>query len=145
MLQKASLMLVCGGACYTGRGRGRMHIQYVEIGNFRKLQAVRIDFAEETTVFVGANNSGKTSAMVALRHFLVERTEFSVNDFTLSHWEKIDSAATAWEKQVPGAEDPTFDWGPVLPHLDVWLNVPMDELHYVQKILPTLDWTGEHI
>lgn len=42
-----------------------MHIEHVEIGNFRKLQSVRVDFAEATTVFVGANNSGKTSAMVA--------------------------------------------------------------------------------
>lgn len=44
-----------------------MHIKHVEIGNFRKLKTVRIDFASETTIFVGANNSGKTSAMVALR------------------------------------------------------------------------------
>ncbi|NRD55681.1 AAA family ATPase [Corallococcus exiguus] len=122
-----------------------MHIQHVEIGNFRKLQAVRIDFSEETTVFVGANNSGKTSAMVALRHFLVDRTEFSVNDFTLSHWTLLDAAAAAWEKPVPGVNEQAFDWGLVLPHLDVWLNVPADELHYVQKILPTLDWAGEHI
>jgi len=122
-----------------------MHIQHVEIGNFRKLQAVRVDFAEETTVFVGANNSGKTSAMVALRHFLLHRTEFSINDFTLSHWAKLDAAAIAWEKHVPGDEEPQFDWGAVLPHLDVWLNVPTDELHYVQKILPTLDWEGDLI
>ena len=44
-----------------------MHIQHIEVGNFRKLKAVRIDFSETSTVFVGANNSGKTSAMVALR------------------------------------------------------------------------------
>lgn len=36
-----------------------MYIEHVEIGNFRKLQSVRVDFAEATTVFVGANNSGK--------------------------------------------------------------------------------------
>jgi len=121
-----------------------MHIQHVEIGNFRKLQAVRVDFSEETTVFVGANNSGKTSAMVALRHFLVDRTDFSINDFTLSHWAKLDAMAIAWEANVSGEED-IFDWGAVLPHLDVWLNVPTGELHYVQKILPTLDWAGENI
>jgi predicted ATP-dependent endonuclease of OLD family len=46
-----------------------MHIQHIEVGNFRKLKAVRIDFSETNTVFVGANNSGKTSAMVALRRF----------------------------------------------------------------------------
>lgn len=122
-----------------------MHIQHVEIGNFRKLQAVRIDFAEETTVFVGANNSGKTSAMVALRHFLVDRTGFSINDFTLSHWAKLDAMAIGWEANVASEVESQFDWGAVLPHLDVWLSVPKEELHYVQKILPTLDWAGEHI
>ena len=122
-----------------------MHIQHVEIGNFRKLQAVRVDFAEQTTVFVGANNSGKTSAMVALRHFLVARTDFSINDFTLSHWAKLDAMAIAWETSIPGEEEAEFDWGEVLPQLDVWLNVPTEDLHYVQKILPTLDWAGAHI
>lgn len=122
-----------------------MHIQHVEIGNFRKLQAVRVDFAEETTVFVGANNSGKTSAMVALRHFLVDRTDFSINDFTLTHWAALDAMASAWEKHLPGEEEEAFDWGAVLPHLDVWLNVPMEDLHFVQKILPTLDWAGAYI
>jgi predicted ATP-dependent endonuclease of OLD family len=121
-----------------------MHIQHVEIGNFRKLQAVRIDFAEETTVFVGANNSGKTSAMTALRRFLVNRTEFSINDFTLCHWAKLDAIAIAWE-QITAEDEEPFDWGTVLPHLDVWLNVPIEDLHYVQRILPTLDWAGEVI
>jgi predicted ATP-dependent endonuclease of OLD family len=122
-----------------------MHIQHVEIGNFRKLQAVRVDFSETTTIFVGANNSGKTSAMVALRQFLVDRYSFSVNDFTLTHWPTIDAAGAQWE--APPAEPPArpFDWGSVCPYLDVWLNVPTEEIHYVQKLLPTLDWNGEHI
>ena len=122
-----------------------MHIQHIEIGNFRKLQAVRVDFAEQTTVFVGANNSGKTSAMVALRHFLVDRTDFSINDITLSHWAKLDAMAIAWEASIPGEEGADFNWGEALPHLDVWLNVPTEDLHYVQKILPSLDWAGEYI
>lgn len=122
-----------------------MHIQHIEIGNFRKLQAVRVDFAEETTIFVGANNSGKTSAMVALRHFLIDRNDFSINDFTLSHWARLDAMASALETLVLGDEEPEFNWGEVLPHLDVWLNVPKEDLHHVQKILPTLDWAGEYI
>jgi predicted ATP-dependent endonuclease of OLD family len=119
-----------------------MHIEHVEIGNFRKLQSVRVDFSEETTVFVGANNSGKTSAMVALRHFLVDRTDFSINDFTLSNWAKLDALGTSF---VAGEDEQAFDWGAVLPHLDLWLNVPLADLHYVQKILPTLDWAGAPI
>jgi hypothetical protein len=46
-----------------------MYIQRFEIGNFRKLKAIRVDFATDKTVFVGANNSGKSSAMLALRRF----------------------------------------------------------------------------
>ena len=122
-----------------------MHIEHVEIGNFRKLHRVRVDFAEKTTVFVGANNSGKTSAMVALRCFLVDRTDFSINDFTLSNWSKLDAMASLWETPTPGKEEQKFDWDAVLPHLDVWLNVPMEDLHFVQKILPTLDWNGAPI
>ncbi|CAN7772898.1 AAA family ATPase [Variovorax sp. LjRoot175] len=122
-----------------------MHIQYVEVGNFRKLQAARIDFSEKTTVFVGANNSGKTSAMVALRRFLVDRANFSINDLTLTHWAKLDAAAVTWGMPADETEKEAFDWGAVLPHVDVWLNVPMNQLHYVQKILPTLDWDGSHI
>lgn len=122
-----------------------MHIQHVEIGNFRKLQAVRIDFAEETTVFVGANNSGKTSAMVALRRFLVDRSNFSINDFTLTHWAKFEAASAGWEQPAAGDETKLFDWGDILPFVDVWLNVPTNEIHYVQKLLPTLDWDGASI
>jgi len=121
-----------------------MHIQYVEVGNFRKLQAVRIDFAEETTVFVGANNSGKTSAMVALRRFLLDRSDFTINDFTLTHWAALDALGNGWESPATSAAN-ELDWGDVIPHLDVWLNVPKDDLHFVQKLLPTLDWNGEHI
>ena len=51
----------------------------------------------------------------------------------------------ALETLVLGDEEPEFDWGEVLPHLDVWLNVPKEDLHHVQKILPTLDWAGENI
>lgn len=122
-----------------------MHIQHVEVGNFRKLKAARIDFSETTTVFVGANNSGKTSAMVALRRFLVDRSDFSINDFTLQHWIQIDNAAFDWEKVPSGDPLVPVAWDRVLPFLDVWLNVPAHELHYVQKLLPTLDWNGSSI
>ncbi|WP_418319615.1 AAA family ATPase [Piscinibacter sakaiensis] len=122
-----------------------MHIKLVEIGHFRKLEAVRIDLEEKTTLFVGANNSGKTSAMVALRHFLIDGGNFAVHDFTLSNWPKLDAAGKAWEDQLPGMDEPVIDWDALLPHLDLWLSVEPGELHHVQKLLPTLDWDGEPI
>lgn len=119
-----------------------MHIEFIEVANFRKLLSVRVDIAKKSTVFVGANNSGKTSAMVALRRFLVDHGNFSINDFTLSHWSTIDAAGKAWEEEVAGEEAVEFDWGTVVPSLDVWLHVPQNQLHFAQKILPTLDWDG---
>lgn len=121
-----------------------MRIKHVEIGNFRKLKTVRIDFSSTTTVFVGANNSGKTSAMVALRRFLVDRS-FSINDFTLSHWAKIDAAAAKSESAADDKVLEPIDWDEFSPFMDLWLDVPAKELHYVQKILPTLDWNGSCI
>jgi len=122
-----------------------MHIEHIEIGNFRRLHAVRVDLAETTTVLVGANNSGKTSAMAALRQFLVDQGSFSINDFTLSNWPAIDSIGNAWETEAKGGPVAVPDWDAVLPHIDVWLNVAMEELHYVSKLLPTIDWTGGYI
>lgn len=122
-----------------------MRIEFVEIGNFRKLRSAHVSFAKESTVFVGANNSGKTSAMVALRYFLVarEQSSFTLNDFTLSGWPKIDAAGQKWEQAHESKialPDPDLD--EVLPFLDVWLHVEDTEVHYVRKILPTLEWAG---
>jgi predicted ATP-dependent endonuclease of OLD family len=53
-----------------------MNIDCVDIQNFRKLKKCRIDFSKEETVLVGANNSGKTTAMDALILFL-KKVKFS--------------------------------------------------------------------
>lgn len=122
-----------------------MLISFVEIQNFRKLKSVRIDLSEKTTLFVGANNSGKTSATFALRCFLSEQDRFTTNDFTLSNWPKIEKFAAAWESSstLSNPPAPTLnDWETVLPSLDVWLEVEQSEIRYVRRLLPTLDWAG---
>jgi len=122
-----------------------MHIRFVEIQNYRKLKSIRIDLTPQTTVFVGANNSGKTSAIAALRHFLKYQGAFTTNDFTLSNWARINKIGTDWEAQAsqPGSPGPSAaDWTGVLPSLDLWLQVEDHEIHYVSHLLPTLDWEG---
>jgi predicted ATP-dependent endonuclease of OLD family len=122
-----------------------MRIDFVEIANFRKLLSTRVGFSSEKTIFVGANNSGKTSAMVALRTFLVgrERHNFALTDLTLSHWTAINSMGKSWETARETQQPlPTPAWDAFLPFVDLWLHVEDDEVHYVQKILPTLDWEG---
>lgn len=122
-----------------------MRIEFVEISNFRKLLNVRVSLSAEKTVFVGANNSGKTSAMVALRQFLLtrEQNRFTLNDITLLHWPTIKAMGAKWEKShAAGEAIPIADWSQCLPSLDVWLKVQPAEVHLVQKLIPTLDWEG---
>lgn len=122
-----------------------MRIAFVEIQNFRKLKSCRIDFGEET-IFVGANNSGKTSAMDALIAFLKKsrRKDLSPTDITLSNWKAINQIAIDWTE----ASDPLnidlslSSWQNLVPALDLWLNVDNNEVHYISHIIPTLDWAG---
>lgn len=123
-----------------------MLIKFVEIANFRKLLSVRVDLAEKQTLFVGANNSGKTSAMLALRRFLVpRRCPFEIHDITLSHWPAIDRIGQSWVKAKRADEvvELTLEpWLPLLPTLDLWLEVDAGEMHHVRDLIPTLDWEG---
>lgn len=122
-----------------------MKLSTVDIQNFRKLKNCRVVFSEQKTVFVGANNSGKTSAMDALIVFLKNKCrDFSVRDFTLSNWRNINRIASGWLDDGNGGEPDMSQesWHPYVPTLDVWLDVRDDEVHYVSHIIPTLEWTG---
>lgn len=123
-----------------------MHIKFFEIANFRKLLSIRVDLAAATTLFVGANNSGKTSAMLALRRFLSpRRCPFEMHDFTLCHWPTVIGIGKSWveardkEEVVDLVIDP---WVSALPMLDLWLHVEPGEMHHVRDLIPTLDWEG---
>jgi predicted ATP-dependent endonuclease of OLD family len=119
-----------------------MRIDFVEIRNFRRLAAIKIDFSKETTLFVGANNSGKTSAIHALRYFLVQQKAFSVHDIPLAHWARIDKLGEGFEKSENG-EPPEYKWTDLLPSLDVWLKISEGEVHRVAHLIPTLDWKAD--
>jgi len=122
-----------------------MKIAFVEIQNFRKLKACRIGIADEQTVFVGANNSGKTSAMDALILFLKKsrRKALSTTDFTLSNWTLINRLGERWidETEDATAELAAEEWHALMPSVDVWLRAREEDLHHVKDLLPTLDWT----
>ncbi|RVT39548.1 hypothetical protein EMM73_19830, partial [Rheinheimera sediminis] len=87
-----------------------MKIAFIDIQNFRKLKSCHLALSEEETIFVGANNSAKTSAMDALIKFLdnkrisistegvqrVSSRSFHTQDFTLSNWRGLNSIGAAW-------------------------------------------------
>ncbi|TSK06616.1 MAG: AAA family ATPase [Geobacter sp.] len=123
-----------------------MHIAHIDIRNFRKLKCCRVELSKKETVFVGANNSGKTSAMDALMMFLkrTKAKDISTTDFTLSNWASINKIGEQWASNVDkDSLDLTRSlWVPWMPMIDVWLQVEETEVHYVSHIIPTLDWSG---
>lgn len=120
-----------------------MKISFIEIRNFRKLQSCKIDFSEEETIFVGANNSGKTTAMDALIIFLKTKS-FKTQDFTLNNWIELNKIAENWVsgEELKEEEQSIKILENYLPTLDLWIQVEDSELHYVSHIIPTLDWKG---
>lgn len=124
-----------------------MKIAYLEIQNFRKLKSCRIDVSEKETIFVGANNSGKTSAMDCLVLFFRDKNKFTTQDFTLSNWIEINQIGKDWEQysNEDKANEDKFSISrtqSLVPQIDIWVSVEEDEIHYVNRIIPTLDWSG---
>ncbi len=118
-----------------------MRISSIHLQNFRKLWRCRIDFSRETTLFVGANNSGKTSAMDALGKFLAGRN-FVFNDFTISNRTKINAIGVRWSATECELPEAVAEWEDILPKMDIWLDVSRKEIHYVAGLIPTLKWRG---
>lgn len=120
-----------------------MKIKFIHIQNFRKLKSCRIDIADQETIFVGANNSGKTSAMDAMITFFQSKG-LTTRDFTLSNWTAIKALCAEWEKETdPLKQDRGIKkWEDYLPALDIWLIAGANEYNYVTHLIPTLDWKG---
>ncbi|MEM1150728.1 MAG: AAA family ATPase [Pseudomonadota bacterium] len=116
-----------------------MKLTRIEVFNFRKLRRARLDLSEKQTLLVGANNSGKTSAMKALRKFLKDRGGIDTRDVTASNWAAIEQIAGAWTQEADADLSPLLSQ---LPFLDVWLHAATSELHHVAHLIPTLTWTG---
>lgn len=92
-----------------------MKIINVHLKNYRRLENVEIPFESEETVFVGPNNSGKTSATSAFRNFLV-RPNFKIHDFSVSKISEIDLFGA---DETGKAELPSID-------MDIWFSIDPD-------------------
>ena len=93
-----------------------MKIKNVHLRNFRRLERVQIPFESEETVFVGPNNSGKTSATTAFQKFLI-RQDFKIYDFSVSKIAELDAfgfADAADDIELPSIE------------MDMWFSIDPD-------------------
>ena len=125
-----------------------MNIASVHIRNFRKLKNCRIDFGEKETVFVGANNSGKTSAISAIVWFLRNNEKFTLKEFTATNWEKINAIGEKWLANDPVDEAllSSHKWDCIVPSIDVWIDVDDGEQYRVNHLIPSLStWEGKRV
>lgn len=125
-----------------------MKIQSIHIRNFRKLKNCHIDFGEKETVFVGANNSGKTSAISAIVWFLKSNEKFTLKEFTATNWALIDELGDKWLAKDP-VDDTLLDshqWDDIVPSLDIWIDVADGEQYKVNHLIPSLStWDGKKV
>lgn len=125
-----------------------MNIESVHIRNFRKLKNCHIDLGEKETVFVGANNSGKTSAISAIVWFLKNTEKFTLKEFTATNWALIDELGDQWLIHDPVDEAllNSHKWDDIVPSLDIWINVADGEQYRVNHLIPSLStWDGKKV
>jgi predicted ATP-dependent endonuclease of OLD family len=105
-----------------------MHLKKLAVRNFRRLQDVVIDLASDISIFVGANNSGKTSVGHALQLF-TGYGRFNIHDFNAELWPGIIAFGAGDE----GAALPTVE-------VDIWLEIGAEDVHRAIDLLPSLAW-----
>jgi hypothetical protein len=103
------------------------------------LRDVHIELASDISIFVGSNNSGKTSATQALYAFASgSKDKFSLYDFSSACWNDFDVLGDLEEE---GAEQPKF---PAMS-LDLWFEVTASDLYLVIPLLPSTAWDGTQV
>jgi predicted ATP-dependent endonuclease of OLD family len=116
-----------------------MHLHSYRLKNFRRLRDVLVECASDISIFVGANNSGKTSATQAITMFLSGvKSRFSLFDFSSHTWKELNALEAA---------DPAGDDDAAIPaiSLDLWFEVGEADLYLVIPILPSTDWAGNKV
>ena len=105
-----------------------MKIKSIKIRNFRRLENVNIDIESDESVFVGPNNSGKTSATAVMRCFL-DNKDFKIHDFSVSRVNDFDAFIAEDNKE----HLPVID-------LDLWFEIISDSITFGRafSLLPRL-------
>jgi predicted ATP-dependent endonuclease of OLD family len=116
-----------------------VHLHSYRIKNYRRLRDVHIELASDISIFVGSNNSGKTSATQALYAFASgSKDKFSLYDFSSTCWKDFDTLGNHPEAGVEQPELPLIS-------LDLWFEVAAIDLYLVIPLLPSTAWYGTQV
>lgn len=112
-----------------------MHLNRYCLRNFRRLEDVKINLEEKETIFVGANNAGKTSATAAFKLFVSRDRDFKIHDFSsplIAGIDKFGEAEINPDEEELNKKLPSIE-------LDLWFTVsPSVDYGRVAHFLPTL-------
>jgi predicted ATP-dependent endonuclease of OLD family len=116
-----------------------MHLHSYRLKNYRRMKDVRIELASDISIFVGANNSGKTSATQAIYAFASgSKDKFSLYDFSSSCWKEFDELGNPPAAGVAEPDLPSIS-------LDLWFEVAASDLGLVISLLPSSAWQGTQV
>lgn len=114
-----------------------MKLHAYRLQNYRRLRDVVIELDDDISIFVGANNSGKTSAVQGLHSMLRgDASTFELFDFSAILWSAIDEIGNA-----PAGDEDTPKKLPAIT-LDLWFRVEDTDLGIAMPLLPSTDWEG---
>lgn len=128
-----------------------MFIEKLSIKNYKKLKNVNICLSQKQNLFIGPNNSGKTSAIEVLAKFLTDKKSFNIYDVSIGNWNKLNKIFTLFYSKIED-ENKELDFTELnnqvrelLPSLKVILNVDENELYHVKSLIPYLNKECERV
>jgi predicted ATP-dependent endonuclease of OLD family len=119
-----------------------VYLHSYRIKNYRRLRDVHIELAFDISIFVGSNNSGKTSATQAITAFVSgTKDKFSLYDFSSACWKSFDKIGEPTAEGVGTPEQPEL---PSIS-LDLWFEVTKNDLYLVIPLLPSSLGVGTQV
>lgn len=116
-----------------------MHLHSYRIKNYRRLRDVYIELASDISIFVGSNNSGKTSATQVLFAFASgSKDKLSLYDFSSTCWKDFDAIGELPDGSAALPELPSI-------RLDLWFEVTASDLYLAIPLLPSTAWQGTQV
>lgn len=104
-----------------------MQLIKYSLKNFRRLENVTIELESNETIFVGPNNSGKTTAALAFRYFVLKSNPFSIHEFPACQLDVLNSF---------GAQEELKDLSFPNIEMELWFSVdPETEYGRIANLL----------
>ncbi|MDK8641281.1 AAA family ATPase [Niallia taxi] len=128
-----------------------MFIEQLNIKNYKKLKDVKFCLSQKQNLFIGPNNSGKTSAIEVLVKFLTDKKSFNIYDVTIANWGYLDELFSLYYSKHDREEDKNelddlyLKMMQLLPTLKVTLKIEETELYHVKSLIPYLNKECEKV